>query len=400
MKISNYLLWTLVMIAGAVAAPLPAGAQVVVQKRQTWSYEQGGLVFSNMFAGARLNDVTASPDAPLRYTLTIDREGPRVTNVSSWYAFAIESTGEKTVEVVLSYAFGRHRYAPKVRHGESGEWLPLPSTQVRVVSRTEVILTLRLSGGRTYVAGGPMTSVADQELWAAEHVKKPFVRQREYGRSAAGVPLRVLETQAAKLPGARTVIVMTWQHPPEFSGVRAFRAFVDTLLADTPEARAFRDAYGLMIVPVANPDGVNEGHWRHNLGDVDLNRDWRKFGQPETRALRDLFKQVARPALFLDYHSTRKTLFYTQLDEEMGTPPTRFTVDWTGALQARFPAEKITRDTNHNPNTATSRNWAASELKVPSITVELADDASFEFCEAFGRAGAEDMMRLLMAGAR
>ena len=43
------------------------------------------------------------------------------------------------------------------------------------------------------------------------------------------------------------------------------------------------------VVPLANPDGVEQGHWRHNAQGVDLNRDWDRFQQPETRALRDEF---------------------------------------------------------------------------------------------------------------
>ncbi|MET0262582.1 MAG: M14 family metallopeptidase [Rariglobus sp.] len=395
-------IWMLGLAALSVAvapsiAPLVA-APVTVQKRQSWSYEGGALVFSNDFSGARLNGV-APGEGEGRYTLTIDREGPGVSNASSWYAFAIESKTARKLEITLSYVWARHRYAPKIRVGETGEWRALPSSQVKSgAARNETVLTINAPAGRIYVSGGPMITLAEHTAWTDALVKTnaSFVTRREFGRSVAGRPLTVLETRTAKAPDAGTVIVMTWQHPPEYTGTRAFQGFVEIVLGDTAQARAFREKFNLVIVPVANPDGVHEGHWRNNLGDIDLNRDWRKFSQPETRALSSLFKTVRNPVLFLDYHSTKKTLFYTQLDESAPVP-NLFTLKWTDAHIARFPKEKVSRDTNHNPDTATSRNWAAAELKVPSITVELADEAPFEVCAAFGRFGAEEMMRLLMA---
>jgi cytosolic carboxypeptidase protein 6 len=396
MMMRTWLIWSLVLLC--VSAPFAPGvsAGVVVQKRQTWSYDGGRLTFTNAFSGARLNGVQPG-DRPGSYTLTIDREGPGVSNASSWYAFAIDSASARTVEITLSYAWGRHRYPPKIRRGEEGEWIPLSSAHVaKSAGKKEVVLTVKLEPGRTYIAGEPMITVAEQDAWAAGLAAKPFVTRREFGRSAAGMPLRVLETKTARAPDARTVLVMTWQHPPEVSGVRAFRSFVESVLGDTPQAQAFRSAFNLVIVPVANPDGVAEGHWRHNLGDVDLNRDWRAFSQPESRALRDLFKKTPRPGLFLDFHSTTKTVFYTHPDD-FGGPPAGFTAAWFNSLSARFAKDGFTRDTGHNPTAATSRNWAVSELGITAITVELADEVDLDWTADFGRSAAEDMMRLLLA---
>ncbi len=45
------------------------------------------------------------------------------------------------------------------------------------------------------------------------------------------------------------------------------------------------EEHNFLILPLLNPDGMALGHWRHNLGSVDLNRDWGIFGQPETTAV-------------------------------------------------------------------------------------------------------------------
>ena len=48
-----------------------------------------------------------------------------------------------------------------------------------------------------------------------------------------------------------------------------------------------------MVFPLMNPDGVDLGHWRHNAGGIDLNRDWALYRQPETRLVADfIVKEV------------------------------------------------------------------------------------------------------------
>ena len=68
------------------------------------------------------------------------------------------------------------------------------------------------------------------------------------------------------------------------------------------------------MIPNMNPDGVEHGFWRHNMGGIDLNRDWGPFTQPETVLVRDQldrFVQTGSPqlSLFLDFHSTDRDVF-------------------------------------------------------------------------------------------
>ena len=34
------------------------------------------------------------------------------------------------------------------------------------------------------------------------------------------------------------------------------------------------EKFRVLAFPLMNPDGVDLGHWRHNAGGIDLNRDW------------------------------------------------------------------------------------------------------------------------------
>ena len=77
------------------------------------------------------------------------------------------------------------------------------------------------------------------------------------------------------------------QHPPEVSGYRSFLYFFNRLMDSDELAQNFRSNFHIIAYPMLNPDGVEQGHWRHNSKGIDLNRDWEYFRQPETRSVRD-----------------------------------------------------------------------------------------------------------------
>ena len=193
------------------------------------------------------------------------------------------------------------------------------------------------------------------------------------------------------------------QHPAEVPGAIAMRRFVDVLLGETGLARRFRERFGLIMIPLMNPDGVANGHWRHNLGETDLNRDWGPFTQPETRAVADLFAGIdelgLRPRLMLDFHATSFTetsMFYTQTDED-ATDPRNFAANWLGAVRARLPGydfEHAPRPTSAQPNT---KGYFYLRYGIPSITYEIGDEADRDALRAVTPVFAEEVMRTLLA---
>lgn len=72
---------------------------------------------------------------------------------------------------------------------------------------------------------------------------------------------------------------------------------------------------------------------------MDLNRDWGPFTQPETLLVRDLLNDLdssnSRVRLFLDFHSTRHNLFYTQTEEDI-TLPENFASNWFAKARPRL----------------------------------------------------------------
>jgi hypothetical protein len=68
------------------------------------------------------------------------------------------------------------------------------------------------------------------------------------------------------------------------------------------EARRIRDALTVIVIPMYNPDGATANIRQSTTPfQIDLNRDWESFAQPESRAFYGLWEEL-RPRLALDLH--------------------------------------------------------------------------------------------------
>ena len=102
-------------------------------------------------------------------------------------------------------------------------------------------------------------------------------------------------------PGKR-IFYLCRQHGHEPASTEGALAFMTSLVradADTAEAKELAGAT-VYVVPMANPDG-SEAFLRHNAHNVDLNRDWLRRTQPETRALYAALLRL-HPDLVTDQH--------------------------------------------------------------------------------------------------
>tara|TARA_R100001369_G_scaffold33639_1_gene58738 strand:- start:122 stop:532 length:411 start_codon:yes stop_codon:yes gene_type:complete len=80
-------------------------------------------------------------------------------------------------------------------------------------------------------------------------------------------------------------------------------------------AKDFKAQYTTYVIPLVNLDGFDNGHWRHNLGGVDLNRDWKDLNQPENSAIRDFLSHTLKASagkyfFAIDFYSTWENMFY------------------------------------------------------------------------------------------
>ena len=384
------------MLAVGSVIAFAAAQEVALQARQVIEFDEPGVTFDNRFPGARLNECTQEGEAQFRVLIRPEKSP---INDSAWYAFRVQSATARTITVRLCYEGGTHRYHPKISH-DGIHWTPLgPDAYTRGENRREATLRLDVGPEPLWVAAQELLTSEDLNGWAERIAQRQFVRRSVLGHSVLGKPIYKLEITGAADPGY--VFIIGRQHPPEVTGSLGLIRFVETLVADTDLARQFRTRFHVIVVPLVNPDGVDNGLWRTNLNGVDLNRDWDRFTQPETRALRDELMQFTSPAgpslyLFLDFHSTHRDVFYTQPDRAE-TFPEGFTRNWLDAIRARFPDYELRRGASVGGKQKTSKRWGYQVLGVPAITYELGDHTDRELIARISRGAAEEMMRLLLA---
>jgi len=148
-----------------------------------------------------------------------------------------------------------------------------------------------------------------------------------------------------------------------------------------------------------NPDGVDLGHWRHNAGGVDLNRDWSVYNQPEIKQTvrfinKTLKKNNSKLILGIDFHSTWYDVFYTN-DETINTSLPQFNEDWFKALEVNIPNYKV----NEKPGKSTkpvSKGWFLYAHNTTGITYEIGDKTTKENIKLISKVSAEQMMSILL----
>ena len=351
----------------------------------------GGLSIDTDFAAAGLHHCVFGPSGEV--VVQVDHEPTLVEgiNPSPWFAFRISTEAATSTTLTLDYTDYTHRYIPWISR-DGRKWEQLPADRVTLNERkTRATLKLELQPGQTLIAGQPVSSAADNVAWTRNALAGRDFNEMKYGASREGRDLIGFVGGG----GIEAIVVLTRQHPPETSGQDAYRAFVERLVTRQDEkAFAFRGRHRIIIAPMPNPDGVDNGYWRLNAGGMDLNRDWGKFTQPETKALSEWIVAQAggrRVVSMMDFHSTDKSVIYAPpLDSPSPT------IGFLPFLKQTLDAGTITPPPewsyNHNPNGGTSKGWALEALKAPGITVELWDQIPTSDARKIGAAAADALI--------
>lgn len=384
-------------ISLGLSLPLRGEIEIAVelQERRVWEFEETGVRISNDFPGARVNDCNRTGES--EYRILIQPENSPINN-SAWYAFEVSADRPQTITVTLAYEGGRHRYRPKISD-DLLTWTEMDSAFWSVDREVnEAVLQLEIGPEPIRISGQEMIGSKELRGWIDEMEQRAFIDKATIGESMLGQTIDALRIGSAE--SLNYVFIIARQHPPEITGTLGMIHFVEHLSRNDPQANEFRERFQTIVIPLMNPDGVDHGHWRHNMDGVDLNRDWVGFAQPETRAARDLFlrlaeREGARVFLFLDFHSTRRDIFYTQRDDHE-TFPEDFTANWLDAIAERMPDYEVRRSGSHSSNHVTSKGWGYEIFGVPSITYEYGDNTDRDLIRQQATIACEEMMRLLL----
>jgi hypothetical protein len=366
---------------------------VIFQKKKT--YHSAGVFADNQFDGARMNDFTQLDDSTFAVKITPENYP---INPSPWYAFRIWSDSIRKIKLILDYEKANHRYWPKVSK-DGNQWAHLDTASIYPLDNQDMILELWLSQDTLWVAGQEVINSQKIKNWCQNIAQHPEVSFSTIGQSKLGRDMYFLDMGSGNQKGKDVVVILSRQHPPEVTGYLAMEAFVETLLSDTKMARDFRKKYRMLVFPLMNPDGVDLGHWRHNAGGIDLNRDWAYYRQPETRLVADFIvkqakKQKSEVVLGLDFHSTQKDLYYT-FDSTFNTTMYGFHDYWIDNLGDNLD----NYEPDHRPgklNQPISKGWFLKQFDAESITYEVGDNTPREFIRLKAETAAVEMMKLMI----
>ncbi|MBO6575390.1 MAG: hypothetical protein JJ896_08245 [Rhodothermales bacterium] len=383
------------------AVPLsydPPGSTITVSKpittpdRRTWNV--GAIGVTNDYVGARLNELTQVNDTLLLGTI---RPENAPINNSAWFGFKIWSETDRDVWVRLEYEDGDHRYIPKVS-SDGSAWRAIDNSAFRVDTtgeRRAGLMKLRVSPDTLWVSGQERLVSTFYDDWTALIAGHPDATLRRVAESTYGSPIRLLDMGPDD--SDEFVLLISRQHPPEVTGALAVLTFIERIMQEDDLARAFRARYRILAVPLMNPDGVDDGHWRHNAGGVDLNRDWIAFNQPETRAVAQYFVDTVGDGTVrfaADFHSTQVDVFYTTLRHLVSNTPGLVDL-WLADIAEALPDYHV-NDAPRDVESPTSKSWFYLQFNATAMTYEVGDETDRDTIRAVATAGAESMMRRLL----
>ncbi len=367
-----------------------------LQEKKEYSTE-AGVTADNLFDAARLNDFKET--GANRFEVPIHPENSPI-NMSPWYAFRIKAEEAKAIEITLTYTegIGKHRYWPRLS-SDRENWMAIDSGRFVVAQDSlSATMTIDVSTSPLFVAGQEIIDSNDMKEWVLAR-KSANVKTSTYGKSRLGRDLLRMDITNGKADGKDIVILMSRQHPPEITGQLAMMHFLDENLDGSELSNDFLDNHRVIVYPMINPDGVDLGHWRHNEGGIDLNRDWAHYRQPEVRQVcEDIIERVNESGgdvkLGLDFHSTWEDIYYIYNDDVISKIH-GFSREWINDIYERVPEDEGIIDP-FPVNSPVSKNWFYRQFNAEAITYEIGDGTSRELIKTKAEVGAQEMMKLLL----
>lgn len=355
------------------------------------------------FAGGNMGDCRVLGESIFELNLKPEDEPP--INPSPWYGIRItrlDADVAGRIRVTLRYPQGfEHRYPAKFSRDQLS-WTLLPEEATAERGNGVVDLIFEVSDSTTYIAAQENLNVDwYREFGHSLQLDWPDLQDKVVGHSHAKRSIIAYETNPA---AKQFVLLLGRSHPPEVPGAMALNAFIgrlaeirrDACVYGTLKDCRFFTKFNFVVVPLLNPDGVVLGHWRHNLGSTDLNRDWGPLEQPETRAVVEFVERLessgSKLRAMLDFHSTNRNVLYTQTNEDQTDPPT-FAKRWFDRVAEATPfketegfASGFEHAERELSNLGTSKNFFFRRNGIPSITFESGDETDrMELIESVSR---------------
>ncbi len=372
--------------------------EIAYQSQKIYSFEDESLQFDNQFSAARMNDCIKLNDSC--YVIQIEPENEPI-NASPWYAFRIISTIRKPIYIQLNYTGAKHRYQPKIKN-QIASWTVIADEQVQLTrGDSTATFSVNLVTDTTWIAAQEIISSNEVKSWAQEVAELPYVNIESYGISTLGRELFYLDIFEGSKKKKDILVVLARQHPPEITGHYAMKAFSEVILDTGITQSEFRSKYRVLLFPILNPDGGDGGHWRHNAGGIDLNRDWGNYKQPEIRQTADEIVSQAkrnhsRVVMGIDFHSTQRDIYYTNQVDPASQPLGDLKSAWLEMIDQAIPNYTPNEEASNYLPVATSKNWFYAEFLATGVIYEVGDQTPIDFIKSKAATAAESLMALML----
>lgn len=326
------------------------------------------------------------------YLITLVPENTPI-NSSPWYAFKIQAEQDTDITITMRVRGDKHRYPPKVSV-DGKKW----QLQEYKLKDDRLIMKLTASAEPKTIAAQEIINNQYYVDWAKKLTVNNQITHTVLGSSTQGRTIYKIEHK--NVNAKEWLVILGRQHPPEITGALALFPFVETLLADNKLSHAFLSKYNVLVIPNINPDGVHAGNWRHNANGIDLNRDWKSFSQIETEQINNylekLVAQGQKIAFAVDFHSTKKDVFYT-MPASYGVEKPYFVTHWLSKLNDEMPSFEVIMKPGNNPNKGVSKQYFADKFNVHAVTYEMGDDTSRYQIVRIAHQAAKSLMKTMLS---
>lgn len=381
-----------------ITFPTPVDTQdQPIELQEKKLYKIDGIQLSNQFDGARANDFSKINDSTYRVTILPENEP---INESPHYAFWINAPEGASIDLEIYTGKYKHRYWPKLSILDS-PYEPIDSMYFDTLKAGNIAtLKLDLGGEQLFIAAQELRPSSHTKAWIKDLKKQhTFIKSATVGQSKLKRDIDYLELGQGD-PGKKpAILIFSRTHPPEISGYMAMEYFVEQILTDSPLSNNFRKKYRILVYPLINPDGVDLGHWRHNAGGIDLNRDWSSFEQEETKvvaehAVSQVKKYKNKVVLGMDFHSTQEDVIYTHTQNRQSAI-TPFKDLWIQALEEDAVGLNPNEEA-YDLGKPMTKGWFYLQFGAEGIIYEVGDETDREFLKYKAQVAAKEMMKLLV----
>jgi len=375
-------------------------------QQRIYQFNQAGIKFSCDFLGGRINNVTQKNDSV--FTVLSSAENYPI-NPSPWYAFFITAQQPKKIFIELTYTNSKHRYYPKIST-DGKSWKTVDSTLVQFIQPGKekfgtgsmpqsAVVTVNLNNNDTvWLAAQEIISSKDVSDWINRLPINKKITHGIAGHSTYGKDIKYFTIGKLK-KDKPSVVIISRQHPPEVTGYFAMQKFVEVLLGGEKLSRKYRKKFVTYVVPLMNPDGADYGHWRHNAGGIDLNRDWLQQNQPEVKQVNHLIDSATRSnhskiLFFIDFHSTWDDIFYTNSVTKKSNLPGLMDAILSD-MEKELQQGKLNIKQSEKNESFVSKGYFYNNYNAESVTYEVGDNTSKDIIERKGKVAAQSFLKSL-----